>query len=222
MVLSALLAVAVVPLSSEAGMGTIQPGDAISTSVGGCTVNFVFDGGGKVYIGTAAHCVSKLGEKVFSVVGGGCNDFGTVAYIGDADSTARDFALIEVRSDCESKVSAAVKGHPQYPTGSTTYQETTLGDAVQFSGYGLGFGFTAVTQEERVGVFQSDNAHSYQLSGPTNFGDSGGPIVHVSTGEALGIISRFCTLACTDTGPTVEGMLKHLADDGLPVTLRTV
>ena len=35
----------------------IQPGIEISTDVGGCTASFVYDGGGKTYIGTAAHCV---------------------------------------------------------------------------------------------------------------------------------------------------------------------
>lgn len=208
----------------DANAPYIQPGDEAQTGEGYCTLSWVFDGqgalAGKVYVAIAAHCVDGLGDSVTSYP---YSDFGTVAYYGNPGQTHNDFALIEVRPEHVGKVNAAVKGHPQYPIGYTTAAATSFGDIVRFSGYGDIFYLTALTQEERLGVLQSDNQRTYTLSGLTNFGDSGGPIVHVPTGKALGIISRLCVPGpCTDTGPTVEGMLVQTAQDGFPVALRTV
>ena len=72
----------------------IQPGVEISTSVGGCTLNFIYDGtgaqAGKVFGGTAAHCVSELGQDV--QLGSTGETFGDVALIGDENSTVAEGA----------------------------------------------------------------------------------------------------------------------------------
>ncbi len=91
----------------------IQPGDYMESGGAACTLNFVYDGTGsrkgKVYFGTAAHCVEKVGDDVLTI-----NDetFGDVAWIGDDWNTARDFALIQVRTGYLSRVLPAVKGYP--------------------------------------------------------------------------------------------------------------
>lgn len=201
----------------------IQPGDEISTSVGGCTLNFIYDGtgtlAGKVYGGTAAHCVSSVGQDV--QLGSG-ETFGDVALIGDEDSTVADYAFIEVRPAFVPRVSAAMKGHPAYPTGVATASETSVGDTIQLSGYGLGFGLTGPTQERRVGVVTYDDAEEHEVLAPLIFGDSGGPLVHIETGKAYGIVSRLCIGVCEEEGPTVEGLLAKAAARGFTVTLRTV
>ena len=46
--------------------------------------------------------------------------------------------------------------------------------------------------------------------------------MHVKTGKALGIVSRLCAGACSEEGPTVQGILAKAAARGFPVTLRTV
>ena len=200
----------------------IQPGIEISTSVGGCTLNFIYDGtgalAGNVYGGTAAHCVSKVGERV--QLGSG-ETFGTVALIGDENSTVGDYAFIEVLPGLHSRVVAAMKGHPSYPTGVTTAAETTVGDLVQLSGYGVGFGLTEPTQEERVGTSTYDDAEEHEVVAPLIFGDSGGPLVHIPSGKAYGIVSRLCVGICEEEGPTVEGLLAKAAARGFTVTLRT-
>ena len=202
----------------------VQPGVEISTSVGGCTLNFIYDGtgaqAGKVFGGTAAHCVSGLGEDV--QLGSTGETFGDVALIGDEDSTVADYAFIEIRSEFLSRVRAAMKGHPTYPTGVATASETTIGDTVQLSGYGVGFGLTGPTQERRVGVISYDDAEEHEVIAPLIFGDSGGPLVHVATGKAYGIVSRLCIGVCEEEGPTVEGLLAKAAARGFTVTLRTV
>ena len=211
--------------SPGAGAATdpIQPGDEIATSVGGCTLNFIYDGtgalAGKVYGGTAAHCVSSVGEDV--QLGSG-ETFGDVALIGDEDSTVDDYAFIEIRPEFLSRVSPAMKGNPSYPTGVARASETTIGDAVQLSGYGLGFGLTAPTQERRVGVITYDDAEEHEVVAPLIFGDSGGPLVHIPTGKAYGIVSRLCIGVCEEEGPTVEGLLAKATARGFTVTLRTV
>ena len=211
--------------STPGGAATdpIQPGDEISSSVGGCTLNFIYDGtggqAGKVYGGTAAHCVKSIGEDVQLGTG---ETFGDVALIGDENSTVADYAFIEIRPEYHSRVSAAMKGHPSYPTGVTTAAETAVGDTVQLSGYGLGFGLTQPTQERRVAVITYDDAEEHEVIAPLIFGDSGGPLVHVKSGKAYGIVSRLCVGVCEEEGPTVEGLLAKAAARGFTVTLRTV
>ena len=208
---------------ATAANGFLQPGDYMVAGSAACTTNFVYDGtgslAGRVFLGTAAHCVSSVGQDVrdaSNVV------WGDVALIGNENAAAPDYAFVEVRTGHVSRVRAAVKGHPMYPTGVTTSGETAFGDLVQVSGYGLGFDISTPTQERRVAVLTSDNASTHNVAGPIDFGDSGGPLVHIPTGKALGIVSRLCVGACTETGPTVEGLLALAAARGFTVRLRTV
>jgi hypothetical protein len=198
---------------------TLQPGAYHDTAAGSCTLNFAYSGGGGTLLGTAAHCVSTIGESVYDIDG---VDFGKVAFIGDANTTNRDYAFIKVDPEDVGRVSAAVKGYPQYPKGSTVPTDTATGDSIQLSGYGLGYGTTKTTQEGRSAIMGYDDAQIYDVSGPIHWGDSGGPLVHKGTGKALGIVSRLCFGLCSEEGPTVQGILSDAAAHGYPVTLRTV
>ena len=111
-------------------------------------------------------------------------------------------------------MSAAVKGWPAYPKGSTVPADTLTGDSIQLSGYGLGYGTTQPTQEQRTAIMGFDDASTYDVSGPIHWGDSGGPLVHKRTGKALGIVSRLCAGACSEEGPTVQGILAKAAAAG--------
>lgn len=220
----ALLGAALLPASTESAVGaTFGPGDYMESTEQACTLNFVFDGtgprAGKVYVGTAAHCVNRVGEPISTDA---FPNIGAVVLIGNADVTAQDYALIEVRSDLHGAVRASVRGYPQYPTGYTVSNETRIGERIQASGYGLGFDLTQPTREKRIGVLTYDNAELFEFAGAMMWGDSGGPLVHVPTGKALGIESRVCLGACTDEGPTVEGILAKAAARGYPLQLRTV
>jgi hypothetical protein len=215
----ATLAVAAALPSAASAAVTLQPGAYHETDAGSCTLNFVYTGAGKTYLGTAAHCVASIGQPVRDIDG---TDFGKVAFIGDQNDVAWDFAFIEVDPEDLGRVSPAVKGHPAFPKGSTTPAETLVGDAIQLSGYGLGYGTTPATQEQRQAIMGSDDASIYSVSGPIHWGDSGGPLVHIGTGKALGIVSRLCAGACSEEGPTVQGILAKAASRGFAVALRTV
>ena len=206
------------PAASMAA-ATLQPGAYHETDAGSCTLNFAYTGGGTTYLGTAAHCVESVGQSVYDIEG---VDFGKVAFIGDADTTERDYAFIRVDTEDLGRVSPAVKGYPQYPRGFTTPLETLTGDSIQLSGYGLGYGTTQATQEGRSAIMGFDDARYYTVTGPIHWGDSGGPLVHKKTSKALGIVSRLCAGTCSEMGPTVQGILNDAAAHGFPVTLRTV
>jgi hypothetical protein len=216
---AATLAVAAAVPSQASAAVTLQPGAYHETDAGSCTLNFAYSGSGKTYLGTAAHCVASIGQQVRDIDG---TVFGKVAFIGDQNVTAWDFAFIEVDPEDLGRVSPAVKGHPTFPKGSTTPVETLVGDSIQLSGYGLGYGTTPATQEQRKAVMGTDDTSIYTVSGPIHWGDSGGPLVHIGTGKALGIVSRLCAGACSEEGPTVQGILAKAASRGFAVTLRTV
>lgn len=215
----ATMALAIALPGSATAAVTLQPGAYHETDAGSCTLNFAYSGGGKTYLGTAAHCVASIGQSVRDIDG---TDFGKVAFIGDQNVTRWDFAFIEVDPEDLGRVSPAVKGHPTFPKGSTVAADTLTGDTIQLSGYGLGYDTTPATQEKRQAIMGFDDAELYDVSGPIHWGDSGGPLVHVKTGKALGIVSRLCAGACSEEGPTVQGILAKAAASGFPVTLRTV
>ena len=219
----ALVAALLFTAAPASAAGPIQPGTIAYNGDGGqCTYNFIFDGAGhlagRTYIGIAAHCVEKVGDVVLD---GDEEPIGRAAFVGNADETTEDFAFIEIASEHLDRVDPALKGHPEYPTGFTTPDETAAGDLIQMSGYGLGFGETQPTQEERVTVLQGDDDEMFWLSGPSVNGDSGGPFVHIDTGKALGIVSMYgFETGSTDMGPTVQGILAKAAAKNFPVTLR--
>jgi Trypsin-like peptidase domain len=219
--ISAAVAIAVaaaLPTTASAAV-TLQPGAYHETDAGSCTLNFAYAGNGTTYLGTAAHCVASIGQRVRDIDG---TEFGSVAFIGDADATEWDFAFIAVDPEDAGRVSPAVKGHPAFPKGFTTPAETLTGDSIQLSGYGLGYGTTPTTQEQRRAIMGFDDAELYTVTGPIHWGDSGGPLVHIGTGKALGIVSRLCAGACSEEGPTVQGIIAKAASRGFSVSLRTV
>lgn len=220
----AVLAAFFVISGPAAAQGLIQPGAYMQSGGAGCTMNFVYDGtgaqAGHTYVGTAAHCVTKVGDDVALEDG---TVFGDVALIGDANSTAPDYAFVEVRSALLNRVSPALKGHPDVPrSGYTRAAETSTGDLIQQSGYGVGADLTSITRESRQSVLTYDDSEIHEILGYTLFGDSGGPYVHVRTGKAFGIVSRLCIGLCEEEGPTVEGLLAKAAARGFTVQIRTV
>lgn len=205
----------------------IQPGVSIETGGGYCTLNWIYDGGGKVYGGTAAHCVSKVGDRISLATGSlgePIEEFGSVVYIDNN----LDYAFIEIDSEDLGQVDPALKGHPDIPTGVSTQETAAAGDVMQFSGNGVGFHLTPVTQEQRVGVLHSNDGTQHYIIGAVSPGDSGGPVADVTDGgKAFGIVNTVGAGVnglpyVGEGGVSLEGMLADAKAAGLSLTVRTV
>lgn len=211
--LAAVLAAPALPAGSVDG-GTIQPGNSVSTSIGGCTLNFVFrDVGGdapRTYIGTAAHCVAAVGDRV--------EDWGRVVWRGEVASPC-DFALLAIDAEDVARVNPAVRRWGG-PTGIADRDAAALGDPLAIYGYGLGYGATEATRA-RVGVLRLTNERIYASYTPAIFGDSGGPVLRLDTGEAFGVIDTIGPYASTMAGAHMENVMARLARDGFDVELVT-
>ena len=186
------------------------------SSVGQCTLNYVFRNGGTLYIGTAGHCSEHAGDVMTDANNG---RIGTVAFrIQSGDD---DFTLIQIDPARYGEVSSSVRNWGG-PTGSTVSTETSIGDILLLSGYGVGFSVLDQTRG-RPGILADDTPTAYFAELPAIFGDSGGPVIEASTHKALGIVSGIGVTVPPSTllGPTVEGTLNTLAAHGFPVQLVT-
>lgn len=229
------------PLPTQPSAGFIQPG----ASIGNCTLNWVYlrhvtdrrhhRKVTAVYVGTAAHCVDRLGQRIDlwdnGVPGTPARRIGKVAYI----SEALDFALIAVDRANWKRVSPAMAGHPDIPTGVSTTRTSRLGDVVQFSGHGVATDAATQTQQGRQGWLQYNDGRQQKVAGVVSPGDSGGPVADVTDGnKALGIVTSGGFACCHDwpvpgasphvgeRGVALPGLLSDAAGHGFKVSLATV
>jgi hypothetical protein len=177
-----------VPASGFVG---IRPG-SFEVFPYGCTMNFVFKRGSSYAIGTAGHCVDKVGQHVtlVTVAPGTENpvlvDIGKVVIRSYGENrVAPDFALIAIRPElndwvfptiaqiggpCGIYTSAGV-AQAAIPVLLFSKQHDELGpETITHYGHGLGIG-TGGTARTGVAVYWSKQA--YYFNSPTIFGDSG-------------------------------------------------
>jgi hypothetical protein len=215
----AAVVVALLLLPGRADAASIQPGDEMISGDVQCTLGFVVTSPTDTYFLTAAHCV-KVPAEVKLADGTVFGDAVAEGNSLDVPPTLDDWALISVRPHMVSSVSPAVRGGG-VPSGVVMAGETGGGDLIKHSGYGVPWWVTPTTREQRYGVLVSQTQETWASIGPDTFGDSGGPVVHVASGKALGLVSRGCIGVCTSLGPTIEDILIETAAVGYPVTLRT-
>jgi hypothetical protein len=165
-----LAAPVVAPLPSTVG---IRPG-AWMIAPAGCTMNFVFQQGGSYAIGTAGHCVTRVGEAVTLLTLAPGTENPVLVNVGSVLSArdngiGDDFALVSIRPELNGWVdpTIAVVGGP-CGTYSASGPET-----VWHYGHGLGIG-TGGTP--RAGVALSWRADAFGWDGAAIFGDSGSPV----------------------------------------------
>jgi hypothetical protein len=233
MLCAAVAMVATMALPSSAMAQKIQPGESIVADGSYCTLNWIYDGGGSTYAGTAAHCVAGVGQEV-SLATGSLGDpierIGEVAFVGNADEPGRDYSFIRIDAEDLGKVDPALKGHPNIPTGVST--NAAQGDVIQFSGNGVGFHLTQPTREARVGVLNWTDGTEHLVLGAVTPGDSGGPVADVTDGNtAFGIVNTVGAAVNSDAltvghvgegGNNLEFVLADAAARGFQVSLRTV
>jgi hypothetical protein len=203
----------------------IQPGAPIVAGTSLCTLNWIYDGAGGPYAGTAGHCVENVGQRVaLDEAGGAPGGFGSVAFI----SPSLDYSLIRIDAAELGNVSAAMRGHPTIPKGVSTTATAAVGDLIQFSGWGIGVSLTSVTREQRIGILGYNDANQHYVYGLVTPGDSGGPVADVTDGnKALGIVDTVGVAInplpqAGEGGVSMEGLLADAAANGFPVVVRTV
>jgi hypothetical protein len=122
-----------------------------------------------------------------------------------------DFSLVELDPELLDRTNPTMLGWDG-PNGIIEDGEASLGDRVDVHGYGLLLGQNDVTRS-RFGVLMSTSEDEYVANMPAVFGDSGSPLLHHDTGQALGIISRFAffeTPPATDVGPLMGWIFREL------------
>ena len=228
LLLAALLvggAFAATPSSSAAPV--IQPGASITMGGSYCTLNWIYNGGGGPYGGTAAHCVSGVGQRVSlsdASLGTAILEFGTVALY----RPNLDYALIRIDAEDVGFVNPAMKGHPNIPAGTSTVDTAAVGDVMQFSGHGVGFHATEPTQEQRRGILGYNDGEQHYIYGTVTFGDSGGPVADITDGNKAFGIANTLGAALTpapqagEGGLSLDALLADAAAQGFPVSVRTI
>lgn len=200
------------------GAEPIQPG----ANIGGCTLAFIFDGlgpqVGKVYATSAAHCFDGVDDKV---VDAERKPIGRVVYYGDLFDRATDFVLVEILEEHEGRVDPAMRGHPDLPKGIATPSDLAVGDWLQMSGWGGLTSFNEDLREDRQALLTEFDDEVFNSLAPVSGGDSGGPIAHVDSGKALGIVSGWTFHRPGNLiGPTVSGVQAKLEAAGFALRMR--
>ncbi|CAN5576788.1 hypothetical protein BH20ACT15_BH20ACT15_10810 [soil metagenome] len=234
--LFATAAFAVAPATASAwapaGEATIHPGVQTYTEGGQCTANFIYQGGGSVYIGQAAHCSGTgaatetngcdsgslpLGTQVEVT---GAEHPGTLAYsswiamqaTGETDPDACDFndlGLVRLHPDDVDAVNPSVPGFGG-PTGVGGVSGT--GQTVySYGNSSLRGGVTLLSPKQGVLIQNEGNgwSHTVLTVTPGIPGDSGSGFLNGS-GQAIGSLSTL-QLAPLVGGNGVSDIAKEIA-----------
>jgi hypothetical protein len=173
------------PASALAWTG-IRPGAWMFTP-SWCTMNFVFSGGGKWYIGTAGHCASVGDEVTLIAAPGLLMNIGRTVKSVDA-GIGRDFALVEIYPEMVQYInpSMAIVGGP------TGVNQAAVGDPILHVGHGLAVG-TGGTPRAGVVTYVGNGDNSaetaYGWDGAATPGDSGSGVRHAA-GAAEGNLTH--------------------------------
>lgn len=177
----------------------IRPGALMLTQGGGlCTFNFIYASGTK--IGTAGHCVSFVGQNVFSLTVPAptiplVNYLGYVANFSNG-GIGNDWALINIYGNWFPWVdpNMAYIGGPS----CSTWGGGALSTTVKHVGHGIQTGLVASVP--RTSVVISGSSTNFVSAGEVSGGDSGSPVVQVvadagcSGGKAAGIVTHCLSL----------------------------
>lgn len=236
LLLALLLTGLAVPARAATPAPTIQPGMQVDKAgEAWCTGGFVFNGThrlrGRYYLGLAAHCFEhEIGAVVQDAQG---KRIGRLVYSHWTYSTfADDIALVELDRSVYGRISPEVAGRPGMPTGIGNGENITVGDPVGVSGHGFATNMSQRTRERRVGVLENYGKGLWGADTVVSNGDSGGPVVDLRSGAAVGSISNYCVPApvytsdgyvpgCTGYGPNLEQFVRLATHDGFPIALRT-
>ena len=209
-----------VPLSGYVG---IRPGSEMIAPYG-CTMNFVFGSPGSYSIGTAGHCVDKVGQPVTlltiapgtppSVQNLVLVTIGTVQKRVD-NGIGADFALVSIKPELQSWVFPTIPqvGGPcgVYTGDGLTEQQVPVkghatldaGEQIFHYGHGVGIG-TGGTARTGHGLYFEPKA--FWWAGSVIFGDSGSAARVGTTGlGAAGDVTHLVVFDGRHLGATAAG-----------------
>jgi hypothetical protein len=153
----------------------------------GCTANFVFSGGGNQYIGTARHCVDRIGQTVtMQVDTTTIADVGTVSHMTSGDGEpGNDWALIRI----DPAVASRWGVDPAIPVIGGPQGIYTGCDVTAVKSYGHGYGVAVAQGKPEFGVATNWNDDGFGWTGFGAPGDSGSPVL-TAAGQAAGNVTH--------------------------------
>lgn len=215
-----------IPDAPVSGYVGIRPGSEMIAPYG-CTMNYVFQKSGVFAIGTAGHCVDKVGQPVtlLTVAPGTSNPvlvtIGNVITMSD-NGIGSDFALVSIKPELQSWVftTQAVVGGPcgAYTADGTapdvegwnplvkSENPIEAGEGIFHYGHGLGIGTTGTP---RAGVATAWTTDAYFWAGAVIFGDSGSA-ARIHDLKAAGDVTHLVVnlnYAAYDAGTRISKML---------------
>jgi hypothetical protein len=168
----------------------------------GCTANFIFASGSTRYVGTARHCVDRIGQEVtMQVDTTTIATVGTVSHMTSGDGEpGNDWALIRIDPAVASKwgVNPAV---PVIGGPSGIYTGCAVTPVVH---YGHGYGVAVAQGKVEGGLATNWNNEGFGWTGFGAPGDSGSPVLTAS-GQAAGDFTHLIVDIGTYPGSTLAG-----------------
>jgi hypothetical protein len=218
---------------APAGSATIHPGVETVTEGAQCTANFIYQDGGGVYIGQAAHCSGTGGSTETNgcdsgslpvgtpVQVDGASRPGTMVYnswitmqaLGESDPDTcafNDLALVKLDPADVANVNPSVPGFGG-PTGLGSSAAMLGDDVFTYGNSSLRLGVTKLSPKQGKVVLSQGNGWSREVytASPGIPGDSGSGFMDGS-GKAIGILSTL--QAAPLPGSNGVGDLRHELD----------
>lgn len=198
----------------------VRPGGYHETKIGGCTWNFLFRGSdGRMYMGTAGHCLVSKGEKTWKAGAGskveGLID-GEQIRVGESayadNSGIRDFGLVRLDSGVPASPTMCHFGGP-----SSGAVDPDTGTLLEHYGNGLIYGET-IPARTSVANGQGGKWTVYS-AGAALFGDSGSAVI-TEDGHAVGVLVHLSVfgVGISRLGPHLARAEKKL---GISLKLQT-
>jgi hypothetical protein len=183
----------------------------------GCTANFIFTDGASQYVGTARHCVDRVGQTVtMQVDTTTIADVGTVSHMTSGEGVpGNDWALIRI----DPAVAAEWGVNPAMPViGGPQGIYTGCGPTPVFH-YGHGYGVAVGQGKVEGGLATNVYDDGYGWTGAGAPGDSGSGVLVSPGGAAIGNFTHLIVDLGAYPGSDLAGMRITAAMDRFNVSL---
>ena len=187
--------------------GVQSPGIAAAgciVSPAGCTANFIFTDGSSQYVGTARHCVDRIGQPVVMQVDTTTiAEVGTVSHMtsGDGDP-GNDWALVRI----DPAAAARWGVNPEIPVIGGPQGIYTGCAPTPVVHYGHGYGVAVGQGKPEFGFATNLYDDGYGWTGFGAPGDSGSPVLTGLGGPAIGDFTHLIVDLGAYPGSDLAGM----------------